>query len=151
MWTAPSCDSTQRSPYGDSSPGAGAVHHIKSSCEQPQQYSLLFDHLVGASEESWRHVEAECPGGLHVDHQLVLRWRLHRQLAGLLTLEDAIDVAGGAAILIGIVGAITHQAARACEVAERIYGRHVVPSRERRDHLRMVGAEAACGNDQPPF
>src|ERR1700746_3333738 len=23
-----SCDSSQRSPYGDSSPGAGAVHHI---------------------------------------------------------------------------------------------------------------------------
>src|SRR5262249_37768893 len=30
MWTAPSCDSSQRSPYGDSSPGAGAVHHTTS-------------------------------------------------------------------------------------------------------------------------
>jgi hypothetical protein len=30
MWTAPSCDSSQRSPYGKSLPGAGAVHHIKN-------------------------------------------------------------------------------------------------------------------------
>jgi len=28
MWTAPSCDSPQRSSYGNPLPGAGAVHHI---------------------------------------------------------------------------------------------------------------------------
>jgi hypothetical protein len=27
----------------------------------------LFDHLVGAGEQRWRHIEAEHLGGLHVD------------------------------------------------------------------------------------
>src|SRR5215475_13323845 len=34
MWTAPSCDSSQRSPYGNPLPGAGAVHHIRSRLMQ---------------------------------------------------------------------------------------------------------------------
>jgi hypothetical protein len=29
-----------------------------------------FDHLVGASEQRWRHVEAKRLRGLEVDHQL---------------------------------------------------------------------------------
>jgi hypothetical protein len=40
----------QRSPYGDSSPGAGAVHHIKSGREQMQQSGSL-NYLVGAAEQ----------------------------------------------------------------------------------------------------
>src|SRR5215831_8212790 len=52
------------------------------------------DHLVGAGEHGWRNVEAERPGGLEVDHKLVLGGRLNRQVGGLLALEDAIDVAG---------------------------------------------------------
>ena len=36
-----------------------------------QQNSVLFDHLVGASEQCRRHVEAERVGGLEVDHKLI--------------------------------------------------------------------------------
>jgi hypothetical protein len=39
-------------------------------------------------------LEAERPGGLEVDHQLVLGRHLHGQVSGLLALEDAIDVTG---------------------------------------------------------
>src|SRR5215469_3938882 len=45
MWTAPSCDSSQRSPYGNPLPGAGAVHHIISD----QSAVLQFSESVGAS------------------------------------------------------------------------------------------------------
>ena len=45
-------------------------------------------------------VEAERLGGLEIDHQLVLGRRLHRQVGRLLALEDAIDVAGRAPVLV---------------------------------------------------
>jgi len=30
----------------------------------------LFDHLVGNGEQPWRDAEAECLGGVEVDHEL---------------------------------------------------------------------------------
>jgi len=47
-----------------------------------------------AGEHGVRHGEAARFGSLEVYHQLILRWRLHRQVGWLLTLEDAVDVAG---------------------------------------------------------
>ena len=60
---------------------------------------------------AWRHVEAERLGGLEIDHQFVLGRRLHRQVGGLLALEDAIDVAGRAAVLVDDIRPIGDQAA----------------------------------------
>src|SRR3954466_10144731 len=65
-----------------------------------------FNHLVGAGEERWRHGEAQCLGGIHIDNQIVLRRRLHRQLGWFLTLEDAINVASRTSVLAGDVGAV---------------------------------------------
>ena len=60
----------------------------------------LFDHLVGAREQAIWHGETERLRGLEIDHQLILGWRLHGQISGLLTLEDAIDVASRMPILV---------------------------------------------------
>jgi hypothetical protein len=38
----------------------------------PQQTTSLFDHLIGGSEQGWRHSNAECLRGLEIDNQLIL-------------------------------------------------------------------------------
>jgi hypothetical protein len=43
-------------------------------CKKP----VLLDHLVGAGKQRRRHVEAERPGGLEVDHELQLGRKLNR-------------------------------------------------------------------------
>ena len=47
--------------------------------------------------------------GLEVDHQLILGRRLHRQVGRLLALEDAINIAGRAAVLVDQVRRIGDQ------------------------------------------
>src|SRR5262244_1037847 len=70
-----------------------------------------FNHLVGDGEQSRRNVDAECSGGFQIDDQLVLGRRLNRQIAWLLALEDAIDIAGRAVEAIERVGPVADQPA----------------------------------------
>ena len=48
---------------------------------------LLFDHLVSARKQCRRYGEAECLGGVQVDHQLEYRRLLRRKVGGLPALE----------------------------------------------------------------
>jgi hypothetical protein len=78
----------------------------------------LFDHLVGAGEDRWRHSQTERLGGLEVEHQLILSRHLHRQIGRLLALENAIDVSCRAPVGIDRVGPVGDQAAAGDEVVD---------------------------------
>src|SRR5262245_37699958 len=105
--------------------------------KRPSKASL-FDHLVGAGEQTVRHVEAEGLCGLEVDHQLVLGRCLHRQVGGLLAFENAVDVAGRASVLIEIIRSVREQAAALHVVARRVDQRQSVPSRQRNDQITIT-------------
>ena len=60
----------------------------------------LFNHLVGAAKHCRGHRKAERLGRFEIDYQLVFGRRLHRQVGWLLALEDAVDIAGRAPVLV---------------------------------------------------
>ena len=76
----------------------------------PQQKGLLFDHLVGRGEQRLRNGQAEGLCGLEIDDQFILGGRLHREIARLLALENAIDIAGRAPELVGKIRSVRDQA-----------------------------------------
>src|SRR5436190_6415468 len=70
-----------------------------------------FNHLVGAGEQRGRNFEAKCLRRLQVDGQFEFRGLLDRKIARVCARKDSGDVTRSAAIKVGGIGAIGHQAA----------------------------------------
>ena len=66
----------------------------------------LFYYFVGAGKDCRGNCEADNLGGLEIDNEFVLDRRLHRQIGGLLALEDAIDVNSGTSKWVNPIGPI---------------------------------------------
>ena len=115
-----------------------------------QQTAPLFDHLVGALLHEKRHLQPKRLGGLEVDHQLVLCRRLNRQLARLLALEDAIDVARRAPEVVDLLISVGQEAPGPGERTERIDGRETMTSSQLSD-LRAMGVGEESGNTIRPL
>jgi hypothetical protein len=64
---------------------------------------MLIHHLVGAGEQAIGHRGAESLRGLEIYDQFVLGRCLHRKIARLLALEDAVDVSGRLSELVNDV------------------------------------------------
>jgi hypothetical protein len=89
--------------------GIGRSVPVPDSCIAAK--SVLVDHLIGCHKHRLWDREAECLRNLQIDDNLVLCRRLHRQVGWLLALENAIDVARRAAILINRMHPIGSQTA----------------------------------------
>ena len=76
-----------------------------------QQKGSLFDHLVGAREYRWRHIDAKRLCGLQIDYQLELCRLFDRQITRLHTLENSVNERCSPAVLILKIGSICQNAA----------------------------------------
>jgi hypothetical protein len=105
-------------PKAEAHPRSCYVAEVPFATECTAAKASLFDHLVGAAEDRWRHSQTERLGGLEVEHQLILSRHLHRQIGRLLALENAIDVSCRAPVGIDRVGPVGDQAAAGDEVVD---------------------------------
>ena len=71
--------------------------------------AATFNHLISPRKQRCRYRDPERLSSLQVDHQLIFGRGLHRQIGGLLAFDDAINVAGRAAVPVGEVGTIRDQ------------------------------------------
>jgi hypothetical protein len=78
----------------------------------PPSDELAAIHSItsSAGEHCRWNLQAECPRGLEVDHQLILGRCLHRQVGGLFALENAIGVARHPPELFDSIRAVADQA-----------------------------------------
>ena len=113
-----------------------------------QQIAPLFDQLVGARQQRLRDGDAERLCRLEIDHQFKFGRRLDRKIGGLLTLEDAINVIRGTAVLVDIIGPIRDEAARSGEVVASIDGRQSLLGRQCNDAIAIFDRGSARRHDE---
>src|SRR5262245_38480663 len=83
----------------------------------------LLDHLVGASEQRWRHRDAESLGCDQIDDQFELGWLLDGEIGRLRSAQNLVNVDGGAPPKVWEACPIGHEAARFDVLAKAVHGR----------------------------
>src|SRR6266481_7387933 len=85
-------------------------------------WPFSLDHLIRPEQHRLRDRQADLLGGFQIDYKLKLHWLLHRQVCGLCTFEDLVDVYGGAPEIPSLVGCIGHEAAGFYKVTSLVHG-----------------------------
>src|SRR5262249_60874433 len=117
----------------------------KFHSEPPSRFTS-FDHLVRACEQHWRHVEAERPGGLEIDHEVEPGRLDDRQVCWLFALENPTRINAGLAIVVGNTGSVAHETASGDELTIMIECRNGVAFRQR-DQLLVSPIKERIGSD----
>jgi hypothetical protein len=76
---------------------------------------LLFDHLVGGSEQIGRDLEPENFRCIQIDYEPELCRVLNWKIGWLFAFEDSQNVRAGATIKVGVISAIPNQRALSCD------------------------------------
>src|SRR5215510_8058315 len=95
------------------------------------------DHLVGAGEQCWGHVDAKRLGGLEVDGQFELGRLQKRQIGCFRALENTGDIDATLIVLIERTGAVAYQAA-----ARRVFA----PAVDCRDGMARGERSKSCAS-----
>src|SRR5215475_13859723 len=104
-------------------------HLRRSALCQKRTLARLFDHVVGAGEKRFRDGQSDRLCGLEVYDQLEFGRQLNRQLRGICTLENEIDIRCCAAEQIRRIVAERYQATALREVAIAVNRREAVSGR----------------------
>jgi hypothetical protein len=126
-----------------------ATVRLYRAAEQADELSP--PHSIASSARAstvWGNFDAERRRGLEIDHQLVLRRRLHRQVGRLLALENAIDVAGRPPVWIDRIRPVGDQAASHGVKAQRVDRGQPMSCRKRYDQFAMKDREPARLDNQ---
>jgi hypothetical protein len=75
-----------------------------------------FDYLIGAREHAGRNFKSESLRRSKVDYQLILGWKLHRQICRFLSFENAIDVTRCLVIGLDVVDAVVVRRLVGCPI-----------------------------------
>src|SRR5215475_10336665 len=102
-----------------------------------QQHSCSFDHLVGAGEKRFRNGQSKGLCSLEVYDQLEFGRQLNRQVRGIRTLENEIDIRCCAPEQIRRIVAERYQASALREVAIAVNRREAVSDRQLDDEVAV--------------
>src|ERR1700719_2634029 len=86
----------------------------------------LFDHRIGARQQSRWNVNSKRTGSLQVEDEFKFARLQNRKVRRFNAFEDAAGIDGGLAENIGNAGSVTHQQAGGGGVADKIAGRYAI-------------------------
>src|SRR5262249_37929176 len=110
---------------------------------------VSFNELVDACEQASRQIQAQRLCSLQIEHELEFLELLDRQISRFGAFEDAVDVRGGAFVLLDAVNPVGHQAAFRGKAAIRVDRREAKFCRSLHDQLTMHRCDAARWHYQP--
>src|SRR5437660_7236470 len=93
-------------------------------------------------------IEPECFGSFEIEDEFELGRLLDRQIAWLLTLEDAACVLPHELVAPGQLAAIAHQSARFDIFAPRIHCRYRIAGRQLHNPMPLAGEERSGGDQE---
>src|SRR5262249_38102694 len=126
--------------------GSAIAEVAERSPSLQSRCAASFDHLVCARVQRWRHVEAERPGGLEIDHEVEPGRIDDRHVSWLFALENPARINAGLAISVRNAGSVAHETASGDELTIMIECRNGVAFRQR-DQLLAPHIKERIGGD----
>src|SRR5262245_5877565 len=111
---------------------AGSAAAPAATCKNARRGSFMFeppsrvtslDHLVRASEQRRRHIEAERLGGGQIDDEVELGWLLDRNVGRLRAAQNLVNEVAGTTEQVWYVCSIGHQTSRFDPFPNGMHGR----------------------------